>query len=172
MVEWIIDNKDWVFSGIGVAFLTFLFEREKNKAGYKATPLFYTILFDGIVLALGIDYFFNFGGDWRLRLFILGISIIITFISEQAIHRIMHIFSVWRKANELSLEDCEYVIKCYEGNEYFVFNFTNKFEFEAKWDKVLYIPIGQRIVLHKPYKICADKYAYKLVKKRLECGHK
>lgn len=172
MIEWIIENKDWIFSGIGVLILTSLFELGKSKAGYKATPLFYIILFIGVVLAFGIDYLFNFGGDWRLRIFIFGATIIITFICEQVLHRIMRTFSIRRRVNDLSLEDCKYVVKCYEGNEYFVFDFTNQFEFEEKWDKVLYIPRGQRVLLHEPYKICANKYAYRLVKKRLGRGVK
>lgn len=170
MIEWIIENKEWIFSGIGVLVLTSLFEFGKSKAGYKATPLFYIILFVGIVLAFGFDYLFNFDGDWRLRVFIFGATIIITFICEQIIHRIMRIFAIQRKVNDLLLEDCEYVVKCYEGNEYFVFDFTNQFEFKARWENLLYVPAGQRIVLHEPYKIFADKYAYKLAKKRLERG--
>lgn len=168
MIEWIIENKEWIFSGIGVLVLTSLFEFGKSKAGYKVTPFFYIILFVGIVLAFGFDYLFNFDADWRLRIFIFGSIIILTFICEKMIHRITHIFAIRKKVNDLLLEDCKYVVKCYEGNEHFVFDFTNHFEFEAKWGKALYVPTGQRIVLHEPYKVFADKYAYKLAKKRLE----
>ena len=169
---WVIENKEWIFSGIGVVLLTSLLGLWKSKSEYKATPLFYEILFVGVVLAFGIDYLFNPDGDWRLGVFIFGTTIVITFICEQMLHRIMRIFSIRKRVNDLSLEDCKYVVKCYEGNEYFVFNFTNQFEFQEKWDKVLYIPRGQRVVLHEPYKIYTDKYAYKLAKKKLERGPK
>jgi hypothetical protein len=34
-MKWIIDNKEWVFSGIGVAILGWLFFRSSNKQVQK-----------------------------------------------------------------------------------------------------------------------------------------
>lgn len=35
MFEWISHNKEWLFSGIGVAFLTAIIGIAKSKSGFK-----------------------------------------------------------------------------------------------------------------------------------------
>lgn len=167
MVEWISDNKDWIFSGIGVAFLTAIAGIAKSKAGFKLTFNFYALVFIAFVIWVGLDYFLNFDGDYRLRIFLLGLTIIFTFLFDRAIQTAKNYARVRNAVNELSVADCEYVIKCYQGEEYFYFDLTNHIAFQEKWDSILYVPTGPKVVLHEPYKICVNRLAFKLVKRRL-----
>ena len=75
MLEWIAENKDWIFSGIGVTVVASVFGIIKSKAGFKLTYRFFATLFVAVILALGIDYFFNYDGDFRLRLFIFVLTV-------------------------------------------------------------------------------------------------
>ncbi len=168
MIEWIVKNKEWIFSGIGVSVLAYLLGSAKKKSGFKLTFQFYAILFVGVVLAFGVDYFLNFSGDSRLRVFLFGTTIIFTFWADKFIQFIKRISAVRASVKKLSIKDCEYVVKCHQKTEYFYFDFTNYSEFQSKWSNILYIPTGKQIVLHEPYKICVYEYAYKLARKRIK----
>lgn len=171
MFNWIFENKDWIFSGIGATILTLIFGRVKQKAGFKFTYQFYALLFMGIVLFFGVDYFINFNGDWRLRIFLFGITIIVTFLIDYIVRKLKRIFAVKRSVKRLSLEDCKYVIDCYKLDKFVSFvNFTHPLD--GKWDNILYLRTGSKIVLEEPYKVYVYEYAYKLARKKLNRSNK
>lgn len=168
MFEWIAENKDWIFSGIGVTVVASVFGIIKRKAGFKLTYHFFATLFVAVILGLGIDYFFNYDGDFRLRLFIFGLTVICTFIVESRIHILKQKIEIRKAVNELSLDDCEYVVQCHRGTETFKFDFESVSSLPSKFDNILYVPTGEKIIINKPYEICVYKYAYKLVKRRMK----
>lgn len=168
MIEWISNNKDWIFSGIGVVFLTTIVGIAKRKANFKLKFNFYVLVFIAFTIWIGLDYFLNFDGDYRLKIFLFGLTIIFTFLSDIAIQKAKRFVQVRNAVNKLSLSDCEYVIKCYQGTEYFYFDLTNHMAFKEKWKHILYIPTGSQIALYEPYKICVNNLAYKFVKRRLD----
>lgn len=167
-MQWLSDNREWVFSGIGATVIAAIFGIIKSKTGFKLTHRFYILAFLSVVLFLGVDYFVNYEGDLRLRFFIFGIAVILTFSSEWAIHHIIQKHKVRKAVKELSLEDCKYVLKCHSGTEIFKFDFHSVSSLPSKFDNILYIPTGDRIIINKPYEICVYKYAYKVAKKRIK----
>lgn len=167
MVNWIAENKDWLFSGLGVAVLTIIFETAKRKAGFKLTYQFYALLFVGVVLSFGVDYFVNFHGDWRLRIFLFGITIIATFLIDFIIQKLKQILTVKRAVKCLSIEDCKHVIDCYKTDIFVSFNMDLTYPLDGKWDKILYLRTGSKIALGEPYKVYVYEYAYKLARKKL-----
>ena len=140
MLEWIAENKDWIFSGIGVTVVASVFGIIKSKAGFKLTYHFFATLFVAVILALGIDYFFNYDGDFRLRLFIFGLTVICTFMVESRIHILKQKIEIRKAVNELSLDDCEYVVQCHRGTETFKFDFESVSSLPSKFDNILYVP--------------------------------
>jgi len=168
MLELLNENKEWIFSGIGIAILSAIFGIAKHKSGFKLTFHFYKLLFIATVLTLGCDYIFNYDGDWRLRLFIFGLMILLVYNADLLISYIKRRNSVKKAVRMLSMEDCEYVVRCYECDEYFKFEGSDSkyIEFSIKWDNVLHIPMSKMVeMLRTPYKIYAYSYAYKLAKK-------
>ena len=140
--------------------------------GFKLTPSFYVVLLVSITIVAGVDYLINCEDDWRLRIFIFGFITLATFITYRFFYQTKDKFASKRRVkkavNKLSLEDCNYVLRCYSQDEYFTFDVGGeKIEFNIKWGDILYVPTGSRIFLHKPYKICVYEYAYELVKKRM-----
>ena len=168
MLEWIAENKDWIFSGIGVTVVASVFGIIKSKAGFKLTYHFFATLFVAVILSLGFDYFFNYDGDFRLRLFIFGLTVICTFMVESRIHILKQKIEIRKAVNELSLDDCEYVVQCHRGTETFKFDFESVSSLPSKFDNIRYVPTGEKIIINKPYEICVYKYAYKLVKRRMK----
>lgn len=49
MLEWIAENKDWIFSGIGVTVVASVFGIIKSKAGFKLTYHFFATLFVAVI---------------------------------------------------------------------------------------------------------------------------
>lgn len=168
MLNWIYENIEWFFSGLGISMLTLVFGVAKKQVGFKLTFHFYMLLFVGIVFDFGADYFFNFSGDWRLRIFIFGLVILATFIIGKFISHIKQMHKVRKAVSRLTTKDCDYVLNCYQHDEYFYFELNGDyFKFEAKWENVLHVPRGTRVIINEPYKTCVYEYAYKLAKKRI-----
>ena len=174
IIRFISENREWIFSGIGVAIILAILgisqhrARKNGEAGFKLTSRFYIILFIGIVLGFGADYYLNSSEDWRLRFFIFGVTILLSFATYSIACKIKTKIEVYKSVSSLSEDECKYVVHCQENNEYFIFTMGGeKIEFDIKWDNVLHVPTGERVFLHEPYKICVYKYAYMLVKKRL-----
>ncbi|MCL2722329.1 MAG: hypothetical protein FWD47_13450 [Treponema sp.] len=174
IIGFILENKEWIFSGVGVAIILAILgisqhrARKNGEVKFKLTPRFYIVLFIGIVLGFGADYYFNLNEDWRLRFFIFGITILLSFASNSLVCKIKTKVAVYKSVRSLSEDDCKYVVNCQDNNEYFTFTGGGeKIEFDIKWDKILYVPTGKMVQLYEPYKICVYNYAYRLAKKRL-----
>ena len=140
--------------------------------GFKLMPAFYILLFVSITITAGADYLIDCEDDWRLRIFIFGVTTLATFITYRFFSNTKDWFATRRRVrkavDKLSVEDCNYVLRCYSQDEYFTFDVGGgKIEFNMKWGDILYVPTGSRIFLREPYKICVNEYAYKLVKKRM-----
>lgn len=141
----------------------------RKMAGFKLTFEFYKRLFIGIVLGFGADYIFNYTGEWRLRIFIFGVSIIVVFFCYKTIRKIKYNYYQKQAVNELSNEECEYVLRCNKGEEYFSIEDTSDYcSFETKWNYILSIPHGKMIEMYVPYRIKTDRRAVRLIKKRLK----
>ena len=172
MFEWISHNKEWLFSGIGGAFLTAIIGIAKSKSGFKLTFNFYALLFIAFVVWIGLDYFLNFSGDFRLRIFLFGIAVIGTFILDRCFVHFKQYKNTRKAVNNLTLQDCQYVLQCHNGTECIEIDFTNYPEFQTKWAYILYVPTGSKIALHEPYRIYVYEQAYKLVRKKLKGAQK
>ena len=142
--------------------------------GFTLLPRFFVLLFIALTIGVGVDYFINRDGDWRLRFFVFGLTIIMTFIVYHIANQLKTRQRVRKAVNRLSLEDCEYVLKCHDEDMYFAFKLGGEdAEFQIKWKNVLYVPTGKVIAVRTPYKICVYEYAYDVAKRRLrkEKGH-
>ncbi|MCL2378483.1 MAG: hypothetical protein FWC77_05075 [Defluviitaleaceae bacterium] len=168
MVEWIYENRSWIFSGVGAAILGLILRKAKGKAEFELTFRFYALLFTATIAAFGFDYLFNYSEDWRLRVFIFGTVIIATFVAHTCISHLRRRYAKARIINRLSIDDCAYVIKCYEEDVYFRFeSLGDGIGFDSKWEGVLLVPRGRYVELYSSYKIVACRYAYKLAKRKL-----
>jgi len=138
--------------------------------GLRLNFRFFTNLFIGIIIGVGVDYFTD-KSDIRFRIFIYGISIILTFIIEHnVIHKpislIKHKRSIKKVVNKLSHKECNYVFRCYKKDEFFNFSVAEYSNFLVKWQSVLYINVDKHMELYGNYKICVDEYALKLIQKK------
>lgn len=167
-MEWILENKDWLFSGIGCTVITIIFSVASNIAGFKLTHRFYILMFISIILTVGLDYLFNNNKDWRVMFFIFGITTIILFLLEHCIVNIKAKLYIKQAIKKLSLEDCEYIVKCYEeGNEYVIYKVNQPDPLPVKWNNILYTENSDYVIMNHPYQICVYTYAYRLAKKRI-----
>ncbi len=167
MINWMIENKEWLFSGIGVTILAAIMTKAKKKTEFELTSGSWIILFISITLTCGVDYFINQHQDWRLRFFIFGIISLALFVIEIFKWFIIRKYNVKQAVKELSLEDCRHVVKCYQGNEYVTYHLKAENPLPAKWNNILYVDTGAMLMMEHPYQVCVYKDAYILVKKRL-----
>ncbi len=167
-MDWILENKDWLFSGVGISIFVFLINKTKKTASFQLGHVFYVLLFISGVIWLGLDYFLNFNEDWRLRLFIFGCTIIVVFAMYFLFPYISSFFDVKKAVQSLSLHDCEYVLDCDNKAKYVVFDFDMLHPLEPKWHNILYVPTGEQISLGTKYRIHVYSHALKLVKRKLK----
>jgi len=139
-------------------------------AGFKLQPGFFVLLFIGVIIGFGLDYYFD-NDDLRFRVFIYGASIIVIFafffVFAAIIVRIISRYRTRKAVKKLSSEDRAFVLRCYSGNEYTQISFSSGAAFQNKWKYVLYVPTGSPIDLLESYKIFVDDYAMKLIKKQM-----
>ena len=144
-----------------------LIENLQKMAGFKLKYGFYKRLFIGVVLGFGADYFFNTENEWRLRIFTFGVSIIVVFSIFRIITMMKYYHSQKLAVDRLSTEDCEYVIKCDLGEEFYSFkNLADYHSFDTKWNYILSIPHGNVIEFFSAYRIYANNRAVRLIKRK------
>lgn len=167
-VNWINENKEWLFSGAGVTLLAAVIGVAKRKAGFKLTYRFYILIFVSLTLTFGTDYIVNQPHDWRITAFIFGLITMILFVFHEYIEHVIQKNNVKRAVRNLSLADCRYVVKCYRESEYVTYNLRKQHPLPAKWDHILYVDAGQMIIMDHPYQVRVYEYAYKQVMKKLD----
>ena len=172
-MEWILNNKEWLFSGIGVVLITTILNFiPKRDSDYKLNYKFFVNLIAGIIVGSICDYHINPNKDFRLSIATYLISIIVLFIVVIVIVMIANSIITRVKTHisvkGLTLEDCRYVVMCKETNQYFQMDWTNYAEFEHKWNNILYIKHGSKILMYQKYRIFIKPLAWKLIKKRLK----
>ena len=170
-MDWIVNNKEWLFDGIGVLILTticnLIFKKE-----YKINYKFFINLIAGIIVGRICDYRINLTKDIKLSVAIYLGSIVASFtiimvlvmITKNIITRV----KTHNAVKNLTLEDCRYVVMCKETNQYFEMDWTNYAEFEHKWNNILYIQYGSKILMYHKYRIFVKPLAWKLIKKKLK----
>ena len=139
-------------------------------AGFKLQPGFFVLLFIGVIIGFGLDYYFD-NDDLRFRVFIYGASIIVIFVLffvfAAITIRIINRYRTRKAVNKLSDEDRAFVLNCYNGDKYTKVGFSLGAAFQNEWRYILRVPTGSLVDLLENYKIFADDYAAKLIKKQM-----
>lgn len=173
IMKWIFENKEWLFSGIGVILISSLLNTiiKKNEK-YKWNYRFFINLIIGIIIGYIVDYRFNTDNDLRVSVKIYILSILITFIIiiilSYVIAAIIGRIKTKIAIKKLSINDCYYVIECEKIPQYFEVTFTSYPEFEHKWNNILYLKLGSKVEINGKYRIFVKPLALKLVEKKLK----
>ena len=167
-MKWLFENKEWLFSGIGTTILGFLFGSIKRTSSFRLTHNFYIVLLFGLLVSFGIDCLFLRQAYWSLRVFLYGLIIVMAFLLYKIIGDIQIKIRVKESVKRLTIEECFYVEKCYNEEEYANYSLKGADPIPKKLENILYLQVGDPLILNKPYQICVYQYAYKLVKKRLD----
>ena len=170
ITKWIIDNKEWLFSGIGIAIVSALFNcivENKLKLNYK----FFINLIFALIVASILDYKLNTNREIRYSIVLYLITMVSVFaiiiIGENILNHIKHKIQTRIAVCKLTDEECRYVLQCNDTEQYFRLGWTNYADFEEKWNYILYINIGHRAFINRRYQIHVYKYALSLINKRM-----
>lgn len=173
-MKWIIENKEWLFSGVGIAIISALFNcfiGAKWKSKYKLNYKFVINLILAFVAASIIDYKLNINKEIRFSIMIYLITIVSVFaliiIFENVLNCIKRKIKTAIAVSKLTDDDCRYVLQCNDAEQYFKLGWTNYADFEEKWKHILYINMGRRALINGRYIIHVNKYALKLINKRM-----
>lgn len=134
-MEWIINNKEWLFSGVGIAIISALFNcfiGAKWKLNYK----FVINLILAIVVASMLDYKLNINKEIRYSIMLYLITIVSVFviiiIVESLLNHIKRKVKTKIAVSKLTDDDCRYVLHCNDVEQYFKLGWTNYADFEEK----------------------------------------
>lgn len=175
-MEWIIENIGLLTNEILIpvigAIITSLIKPLVDKSSkYEINYSFFVNLVFGIVIAASLDYKININGDIRLSIKIYTISIVCTFILIVVLNVLFDFIfrriKVIIKVHQLTIDECEYVIKCRETKQYLKVEFNTYPEFTHQWDGILYLKYGRMIAINEEYRIFVNSYALKKVKQKL-----
>lgn len=91
------------------------------------------------------------------------------FILKKILLLIKRNYIILQRINELTKEECQYVIKCYSEDEFFYYDDLGAaIAFDIKWKNILTIPTGAIVQLYAEYKITTKKWIVKIIKRKLQ----
>ena len=171
-MNWIIENigllTDKIFIPIIVAIITSVIG---TPSKYKINYRFFVNLIIGIVIASILNKQNNIKDDIELSVKIYAMSIVCTFLLMIILNAlfdfILKRIRINIKVHQLTIDECEYVVKCKETKQYFEVRFNTYPEFIHQWEGILYLEYGSKIAVNEDYRIFVNPYALKRVRKKL-----